>query len=88
MKDSKLVSIIEVCTNVLTGFILAMLVWYFVIPVFWPRMAGPVSESFWGTFMVTTVSIVRGYFWRRFFANGFHHALVNWFGRVAGERKV
>ena len=32
MKQTKLVSIIEVCTNVGTGFLLAMLVWIFVIP--------------------------------------------------------
>jgi hypothetical protein len=88
LKQTKLVSIIEVCTNVATGFLLAMLVWLYFIPVFWPRMAGPLSESFWVTFTFTTVSIIRGYFWRRFFANGFHHALVNWMGRAAGGKKV
>jgi hypothetical protein len=88
MKQTKLVSIVEVCVNVLTGFLLAMLVWMYVIPIFWPRMEGPLSESFWVTFMFTTVSIMRGYFWRRFFANGFHTALVNWVGRAAGAKKV
>lgn len=82
MKQTKLVSIIEVCTNVGTGFLLAMLVWIFVIPLFWPRMAGPVSESFWVTFTFTTVSILRGYFWRRFFAGGFHTMLVTWTKKI------
>ena len=86
MKQTKLVSLIEVCVNVATGFIIAMLVWIFIIPLFWPRMAGPVNESFWITFIFTVASITRGYIWRRFFNAGFHHAVVNWVGRAAGGK--
>lgn len=76
MKQSKLVSLVEVIVNVLTGFLLAMLVWKFVIPVYFPRMAGPVIENLMITLTFTVVSVGRGYFWRRFFANGFHRLVA------------
>ena len=82
MKQSKLVSLIEVCVNVATGFVVAMLVWMFVIPAFWPRMEGPANEAFLITTIFTVASITRGYIWRRFFNNGFHTAVVNWVGRI------
>jgi len=88
MKQTKIVSLIEVLVNVLTGFALAMIVWQFVIPVLFPRMAGPVAENFIVTATFTFFSIARSYVWRRFFNNGFHFALVNWIGRVAGAKKV
>lgn len=88
MKQTKIISLIEVLMNVLTGFALAMLVWAYVIPVLFPRMAGPVAENFVVTATFTVFSIARSYVWRRFFNNGFHFALVNWFGRIAGREKV
>lgn len=72
MEQTRLVSIVEVVTNVFTGFILAMLVWQFIIPEMFPRMAGPTTENMVVTTTFTVVSIGRSYFWRRFFANGFH----------------
>ena len=80
--QGKLVSIIEVVTNVVTGVIMAMLIWAFIIPELFPRMAGPIAENFLVTFTFTTFSIMRGYLWRRFFATGLHTTLVNWIGRV------
>lgn len=88
MKQTKLVSLIEVCVNVATGFILAMCVWHFVIPIMFPRMAGPLTENFLITATFTVASVARGYLWRRFFNNGFHHALVNWVGRAAGGKSA
>jgi len=75
-----------------SGFVLAMLVWTFLIPVYYPRMAGPVTESFWITFIFTVVSVARGYFWRRLFNNGVHATVRRWihfltggkFGKIGG----
>jgi hypothetical protein len=86
MKQTKLVSLIEVCANVTTGFVIAMCVWMFIVPLFWPRMAGPLNESFWITFIFTVASITRGYVWRRFFNAGFHHVVVNWVGKLWGKK--
>lgn len=86
VEQTRVVSIVEVCMNVATGFIMAMLVWKFVIPEFFPRMAGPIVENLLVTGTFTVVSIMRGYFWRRFFANGFHRTVASWVGRIAGGK--
>lgn len=88
MKQTKIVSLVEVLVNVFTGFAVAMMVWHFVVPVFFPRMSGPIEENIIITAIFTIFSIARGYGWRRFFARGFHAALVNWIGRSAGGKKL
>jgi hypothetical protein len=88
MEQTKIISFIEVVVNVMTGFAMAMAIWAWIIPMMFPRMAGPVTENFWITFTFTFFSIARGYGWRRFFARGFHATLVNWVSRVAGAKKV
>lgn len=80
----KIISIIEVCLNVASGFILAMLVWAYIIPILFPRLAGPIIENLWITSTFTVVSVLRGYFWRRFFANGIHRIVALWVRGVAG----
>lgn len=82
MKQTKLVSLIEVWLNVLTGVLVAMGVWAFIIPVLFPRMAGPVAENLVITLTFTAFSIFRSYFWRRFFNNGVHRTVVNWVGKL------
>lgn len=82
MEQTKIVSLIEVVTNVITGFLLAMAIWEWVIPVLFPRMAGPVAENFVVTATFTFFSILRAYGWRRFFARGFHAVLVDWVGKL------
>ena len=86
MKQTKLVSIIEVSLNVASGFVLALIVWIFFIPIWYPRMAGPVIESLWITATFTVVSVLRGYFWRRLFNNGVHVTLSRWIHSVTGAR--
>ena len=88
MKQTKIVSLIEVTVNVFTGFVVAMMVWQFVIPVLFPRMAGPITENIVVTATFTVFSISRSYLWRRFFNRGFHYALVNWIGLVWGAKKL
>ena len=85
--QTKLESILEVLINVSTGFIVAMLVWKFVIPVFWPRMAGPMWENFFITALFTISSVGRGYLWRRFFNGKWYVILADKIRLVTGGRK-
>ncbi len=84
MQQTRLVSLIEVGVNIFTGFVVAMLVWRFVIPELFPRMVGPVSENFTITLVFTATSIARSYLWRRFFNNGFHATVASWIRSVRG----
>lgn len=70
MEQTKLVSMIEVGCNYLSGFILAFVVWqtlaYFLgIPM-------PLSRNLFITTIFTVVSVIRSYVWRRFFNRGLH----------------
>ena len=76
--DTKLISFIEVLVNVASGFLLAMLIWQFIIPLAYPHLEPTVEENFKMTSIFTAASVLRGYIWRRFFANGFHHTLIQW----------
>lgn len=76
MKDSRMISFIEVLVNVCSGFALAMLIWQFVIPFAYPHLEPTLGENFKMTAVFTFASIARGYLWRRFFANGFHQTLI------------
>jgi len=76
MKQTRLMSLLEVLLNIGSGFIVAMLVWHFIIPEFFPRMAGPVGENLVVTTIFTVISITRSYIWRRLFNNGLIKSLV------------
>ena len=68
MKQSKLESKIEVFFNYLTGFLIAWAVYEFiVIPNPWLK-----ESALMVTTLFTLVSVVRSYFWRRFFNAGLH----------------
>lgn len=64
--QSKLISLIEQTLNVLSGFLLSLIVWYIIIiPVF--NIDTNFGENFLIVCIFTTVSIIRGYLWRRLF---------------------
>jgi len=78
MRQTKLESSIEIFFNYLSGFLLAWAAYAFiVIPV-----PGFSESPFWVTSFFTAISIVRSFFWRRFFNAGLHTAvhkiLSNW----------
>lgn len=85
MKDSKLVSLIEVLVNVASGFLLAMFIWQFIIPFAYPHLEPTIEENFKMTMVFTLASVLRGYLWRRFFANGFHNTVVGWVAAVRAK---
>ena len=62
--QTKVHSIVEMLLNVGSGFIIAMLLWRYVVT---PCLGIPynLDESFYVTLLFTSVSIVRGYIWRR-----------------------
>lgn len=71
MNQSKLESLIESILNTASGFIISMFVWKFAVA---PAIGLEASflQSVGVTLVFTIVSIVRGYYWRRFFAKGLH----------------
>lgn len=74
MSQPRLHSLVEQGLNVASGFILALLIWMYVImPVYGLQVS--FSENVGITIIFTVVSVIRGYFWRR---------LANWYQ----ERKV
>lgn len=70
--QSKVESRIEVATNYITGFVIAWVTWTMVVigPITWGWLT--VQDGFVITMIFTCVSILRSYFWRRFFARDFH----------------
>lgn len=63
--QTRLESLIEQLLNVGSGFIVASLVWEFVIKSWW-GFTTSYSENLQITAVFTSVSIARGYAWRRF----------------------
>ena len=72
MDQTKLESGIETCCNVGSGFILAYFVWAWVVVPLIENGFLTIESTFAITSIFTVVSLVRGYGWRRFFANGVH----------------
>lgn len=75
--QTRLVSFIESCVNVGSGFILSLVLWQFVFaPWFGYEVTLTTNLQLTGVF--TAVSVARGYLWRRFFARGLHSRLMSW----------
>lgn len=76
MNQTRLESLIEKITEIISKFFIA-----------WALYAWVILENEWLThspFIVTVIftvnSLVLGYFWRRFYNNGFHKKVHEWFG--------
>ena len=72
MKQSRLESVLEITANYVSGFIVAYLVYEYVVLPF-PAL---LHSAFWVTVLFTIVSVARSYIWRRFF-NARLHILVH-----------
>jgi len=77
MQQSKLESLMEVCTKTFFGFILAMLLWILVIEPLWGWNI-PLIENFYITGIFTIKSIIFGYFWRRIHNAGYNRRVYLW----------
>ena len=80
MNQTKLESFIETLLNIASGFIVSLVVWQWVVA---PLYNIPVDiESNIGiTAIFTVTSIIRSYYWRRFFAIGLHQKISMWVGK-------
>jgi hypothetical protein len=85
-RQTKLESWCEVIINIASGFMVSTLVWIFVIPVLWPEHASSLNTAFGITAVFTAFSVVRSYFWRRFFEKEIHRLLMRLFRLNNGVR--
>lgn len=69
MLQSRLLSLLEAKANTLSGFVISVLVWRYLIPIIYPDLT---THATWGratsmTLLFTCISIARNYVVRRFF---------------------
>lgn len=64
--QTRVMSLVEVATSSLIGFVVAVFINWALLPMF--GMHPSFSQSFWFTLIFTAISIVRSYLVRRFFA--------------------
>lgn len=69
VSQTKLHSLVEQLLNVISGFLIALTLWTFIV-VPWYNVDVTFVNNLEITGMFTVVSIIRGYFWRR---------LANWY---------
>lgn len=75
MQQTKLESFIETLLNIASGFVVSMVVWYIIAPLY--NIPVTISSNLQITGIFTVTSIVRSYYWRRFFAVGLHKKISN-----------
>lgn len=83
--QTKVVSLVEACVNVGSGFLLSMVIWQAIAnPLFGYDIS--LVQNFGLTSIFTVVSVARSYLWRRFFARGLNSALIKWVRLLAHKR--
>lgn len=89
MRQTKLESIIEACINTGSGFIIALTLTaifsYLPNSVLYLGDGLTNGEIFMWTVLMTAVSILRSYVWRRFFANEIHKGVHEWVRGLINE---
>ena len=81
MNQTRWVSLLESTLNVGSGFIVALLVWRFiVVPIL--GITPSWGTNLYITSIFTVFSVARGYVWRRLFNNGAHLVLVRFVARA------
>ena len=66
MKQSRLGSVIEAVLNVGSGFVIALILWQFVVSPLWSYEV-TMLDNLGLTSIFTVVSVARSYVWRRVF---------------------
>ena len=72
MNQTKLESLFEKLCSTGSGFLVALAMWEYVIRPLVKSEILSIDHSLTITLIFTVVSIIRGYFWRRFFNAGLH----------------
>ena len=74
MNQSKLESLLETSVNIVSGFLVSLLLWTYVVAPLWGlKMSTFDNLGIVGIFTVS--AIIRGYVWRRFFNAGIHRSI-------------
>lgn len=76
MQQTKLESLIEQIINVGSGFFIALLTWILIVKPVW-NIDVNMFDNFLITILFTFISVIRGFFWRRFFNAGLHKWVHN-----------
>jgi len=82
MEQTKIESLIETITNIFTGFIISYSLWRFVLTPVIERGYLNINDAFTITAIFTVTSVVRSYYWRRFFARRFHLVVHRWISKL------
>jgi len=77
MKQTKILSIIEQFCNVGSGLGVAYLYWLLVLVPIIEADIITIHDTLIITLQFTVISVIRGYYWRRFFANDIHLYVAN-----------
>lgn len=72
MEQSKVESGIEVVVDVGSGLLVSWVMQMYFIPLIYPSYQLTGRESLFIVIMFTVLSVLRKFYWRRFFARGFH----------------
>ena len=82
MEQTKVESMIETITNIFTGFIISYSLWKFVLTPIIERGYLSIDDAFTITMIFTVTSVIRSYYWRRFFARRLHKVIHRWISRL------
>lgn len=76
----RLESLAETIINVATGFLLSLFVWqYIAAPLY--NIPVTIEQNLGITGIFTVSAVLRGYCWRRLFANGIHKKIHKLFSK-------
>jgi len=75
MEQTKVESFIETIINISTGFIVAYSIWRWGLNPVIAQGYLTIHDSFVITMIFTVASVIRSYYWRRFFARRLHKTI-------------
>lgn len=79
VQQSKIESAIEQVLNTASGFVLAWSCWRFVVVPLIDQGVLSYQDTTIITIIFTVISLIRGYFWRRFFNRNLPHRIYDFF---------
>jgi len=82
MEQTKLESKIETAVNIFSGFIISYAMWKFVVNPIIEFGWLTIHDAFAITMIFTVTSVLRSYYWRRFFARRFHMIIHRWLVKI------
>ena len=80
MNQTKLESFVETLLNIASGFIVSLVVWWIIAPIYGIPVTLSSNIQITGIFTIT--SIIRSYYWRRFFAMGIHKQISDYIKKL------